>query len=186
MRSPACTACTDQKRRILRVQSSRLIFTGGFRSWPPATCRFSIGGCFDHHGKGNGYYKIGVSKKWKKKWNLLVSLIDLIVMNAIILFRDGLWLCQACKRGRRPTERNFRQDPHSYPQTHICSALYSDHDDTHTHTHTHLTKSQGAVEPRRPPMTDVVTETTFRLDQRKHFQKSKHNLSPRVSWWSSP
>ena len=31
-------------------------------------------------------------------------------------------------------------------------------------------------ELHRPPMTDVGTETTFRLDQRKHFQKSKHLL----------
>ena len=33
------------------------------------------------------------------------------------------------------------------------------------------TRSLVAVEPRRPPMTDVGTETTFRLDQHKHFQK---------------
>ena len=35
-------------------------------------------------------------------------------------------------------------------------------------------------EPRRPPMTDVGTESTFRLDQRKHFQKSKHLLMSEV------
>ena len=28
-------------------------YTGGFRSWPPATCRFSTRRSFDHHGKGN-------------------------------------------------------------------------------------------------------------------------------------
>ena len=33
-----------------------------------------------------------------------------------------------------------------------------------------------------PPMTDVGTETAFRLDQRKHFQKSKHLLRSEVSW----
>ena len=32
-----------------------------------------------------------------------------------------------------------------------------------------------------PPMTDVGTETAFRLDQRKHFQKSKHPLRSEVS-----
>ena len=34
-------------------QSSRRNFTGGFRSWLPATCRFSTRRSFDHHGKGN-------------------------------------------------------------------------------------------------------------------------------------
>ena len=34
----------------------------------------------------------------------------------------------------------------------------------------------------RPPMTDIGTETAFRLDQRKHFQKSKHPLRSEVSW----
>ena len=33
----------------------------------------------------------------------------------------------------------------------------------------------------RPPMTDVGTETAFRLDQRKHFRKSKHLLRSEVS-----
>ena len=37
-------------------------------------------------------------------------------------------------------------------------------------------------DPRRPLMTDVGTETTFRLDQRKHFQKSKHLLRSEISW----
>ena len=35
----------------------------------------------------------------------------------------------------------------------------------------HPTRLLVAVEPRRPPVTDVGTETTFRLDQRKRFQK---------------
>ena len=33
----------------------------------------------------------------------------------------------------------------------------------------------------RPPMTDVGTETAFRLDERKHFRKSKHLLRSEVS-----
>ena len=33
----------------------------------------------------------------------------------------------------------------------------------------------------RPPLTDVGTETAFRLDQRKHFRKSKHLLRSEVS-----
>ena len=46
------------------------------------------------------------------------------------------------------------------------------------------TRSLVAVEPRRPPtcMTDVGTETAFRLDQRKHFRKSKHLLRSEVNW----
>ena len=43
------------------------------------------------------------------------------------------------------------------------------------------TRSLVAVEPRRPPMTDVGTETAFRLDQRKHFRKSKHLLRSEVN-----
>ena len=39
-----------------------------------------------------------------------------------------------------------------------------------------------AVEPRRPPMTNVGTETAFRHDNCKHFQKSKHILGSEVSW----
>ena len=42
-------------------------------------------------------------------------------------------------------------------------------------------RSLVAVEPRRPPMTDVGTETAFRLDQRKHFRKSKHLLRSEVN-----
>ena len=44
-----------------------------------------------------------------------------------------------------------------------------------------LTRSLVAVEPRRPPMTDAGTETAFRLDQRKHFRKSKHLLRSEVN-----
>ena len=44
------------------------------------------------------------------------------------------------------------------------------------------TRSLVAVEPRRPPMTDVGTETAFRPDQRKHFRKSKHLLRSEVNW----
>ena len=35
--------------------------------------------------------------------------------------------------------------------------------------------------PQASYMTDVGTETAFRLDQRKHFQKSKHLLRSEVS-----
>ena len=39
-----------------------------------------------------------------------------------------------------------------------------------------------AVEPRRPPLTNLGTETAFRHDHCKHFQKSKHLLGSEVSW----
>ena len=39
-----------------------------------------------------------------------------------------------------------------------------------------------ALEPHRPPMTNVGTETAFRHDHCKHFQKSKHLLLSEVSW----
>ena len=38
-----------------------------------------------------------------------------------------------------------------------------------------------AVEPRRPPLTNVSIATAFRQDHCKHFQKSKHLLGSEVS-----
>ena len=57
------------------------------------------------------------------------------------------------------------------------SAPHSDQRDIRIH----LTRLLVAAEPRRPPMTDVGTETAFRLDQRKHFRKSKHLLRSEVN-----
>ena len=73
-------------------------------------------------------------------------------------------------------ERNFRQDPHSasYPKGDICSAPYSDHDDTHIH----LTRSLVTVEPRRPPKTNVDSETAFTHDHCK-----TRVLRSEVSWY---
>ena len=51
----------------------------------------------------------------------------------------------------------------------------------HTYIHTHTHKIANRYGAPRPPMTDVGTETAFRLDQRKHFQKSKHPLRSEVS-----
>ena len=61
-------------------------------------------------------------------------------------------------------ERSFRQEAHSYPQADICSVRPYDHDDTH------LTRWLVAVAPR-PPMTDVDTETAFRLEKAQAFPK---------------
>ena len=67
-------------------QSSRRKDTGGFRSWPTATCRFSTRRSFDHHGKENSN---SVKKCFEneKKWNLFVSLIDLIVIKTLSTVR---------------------------------------------------------------------------------------------------
>ena len=67
--------------------------------------------------------------------------------------------------------------PHTHTHTHT-------HTYTHTHIHTYTYKIAGRCGAPRPPMTDVGlrTETAFRLDQRKHFRKSKHLLRSEVSW----
>ena len=54
--------------------------------------------------------------------------------------------------------------------------LYSYQRDIHTRNK--IANRSGAP---RPPMIDVGTETAFRLDQRKHFRKSKHLLRSEVS-----
>ena len=109
-------------------------YTGGFRSWPPAICKFSTRRSFDHHGKGNGnFVQRRVSKNEKRSRISHWSESD---ENAKWP-RDCLWvwLCLACKRSFtcRPMWRNLRQEAHSYPQVDVCSAPHSDHDDTHTH-----------------------------------------------------
>ena len=52
----------------------------------------------------------------------------------------------------------------------------------HSCTCRHPNKIASGCRAPRPPMTDVGTETAFRLDQRKHFRKSKHLLRSEVSW----
>ena len=46
---------------------------------------------------------------------------------------------------------------------------------------TYIQQDRWSLWNPMPPMTDVGTETAFRLDQRKHFQKSKHPLRSEVS-----
>ena len=81
-------------------------YTGGFRSWPPTTCKFSTRRSFDHHGKGNGNF---VHKKSFEKWKKVVSLVDLKVMKTR---NDCEIACDCVQR----------------------SAPHSGHDDTHTYT----------------------------------------------------
>ena len=52
--------------------------------------------------------------------------------------------------------------PTSAQPVHMC------HDDTHTHTPNKMAGRHGAP---RPPMTDVGTETAFRLEKAQAFPK---------------
>ena len=56
------------------------------------------------------------------------------------------------------------------------SAPHSDQRDIHISN-----KIASRCEAPRHPVTDVGTETAFRLDQRKHFRKSKHPLRSEIS-----
>ena len=67
--------------------------------------------------------------------------------------------------------------PSEFPQEHpVCTDLLCRWGEAMS------TRTLVAVEPRRLLMTDVGTETAFRLDQRKQFQKSKHLLRSKVNW----
>ena len=57
-------------RAELRPEHSRN--TGGFRSWSPATCRFSTRRSFDRHGKGK--VKRDFGKKKKKSSDVIESM----------------------------------------------------------------------------------------------------------------
>ena len=65
----------------------------------------------------------------KKKWNLFVSLIDLMVMKTLLTAR----LPVTGKRANVAVDirKEIFARTHSYPQADFCSAPYSDHDGTH-------------------------------------------------------
>ena len=67
--------------------------------------------------------------------------------------------------GSNPVEGNGHFFP-SYRQLYLSSFF-----DTHTHTHTHTYKMAGRRGAPRPPMTDVGTETAFRLEKAQAFPK---------------
>ena len=130
---------------------------------------------FDHHGKGNGNF---VQKKSFEKWKKVAPLLDL---KRIKTRNDCEIACDCVKRANVVL------------QVGLCKEIFArKHTATHKPTSAQplivttmtRTRSLGAVEPRRPPMhmTDVGTGTAFRLDQRKHFRKSKHLLRSEVSW----
>ena len=152
--------------------------TGGFRSWPPATCKLSTRRSFDHHGKGSGNF---VQKKSFEKWKKVVSLIDPKVMKTrndqempvtVSSVRTWFYMQAYVKKSsagstQLPTSRHLLS-PLQWPRWHTSNKIAS------------------RVEPRRPPRTDVNIETIFRLDQLKHFQNisktSNHLLRSEVSW----
>ena len=65
----------------------------------------------------------------KKKWNLFVSLINLIYENTI----DCEIACDCVKPANMVVGlwKEIFARTHSYPQADMCSAPYSNHDDTH-------------------------------------------------------
>ena len=145
----------DPKRNHFRGQSSRRAlfghtgcwltgkcsqiscrnYTGGFRSWPPAICKFSTRRSFDHHGKGNGNF---VQKKSFEKWEKVVSLIDLKVMKT----RNDCEIACECDCVKRANvvlhvglcEEIFARKhtaTHKPTSAQPLSAPHSGHDDTH-------------------------------------------------------
>ena len=72
-----------------------------------------------------------VSKKWKKKWNLFVSISHWSDSDENAIHCE---IARDCvKRANVGLGRKkFRQEAHSYPQANICSASYGDHNDKHT------------------------------------------------------
>ena len=145
--------------------------TGGFRSWPPATCKFSTRRSFDHHCKWNGNFvqKKRVSKNEKKSY-LSLHAIDLKVTKARY---DCEIACDCVKRAKVVLHVALCKElfARRHTATHKPTSAHPLIVTTMTHIHT-SNKSGCRGGARRPTMTDVGTETAFSLDQRKYFQKN--------------
>ena len=63
-------------------QSSCRNDTGGFRSWPPATCRFSSRRSFDHHSKGT------VELEWPCGWEYKQALSCLVASSGRLRIKE--------------------------------------------------------------------------------------------------
>ena len=129
---------------------------------PPPAC-LSTRRSFDHHGKGNGNFVYKWVSKNEKK---VVSLLDLKERNDCEIACDCVKRANVVLQVRLCKEIFARKHtathkPTSAQPTHMC------HDDTHTHTYK-LADRHGAP---RPPMTDVGTETAFRLEKAQAFPK---------------
>ena len=131
---------------------------------------------FDHHGKGNGNFVSWVSKNEKKSYLSLIwkrwkremtARLPVTVSSVQTWFYMTFVKKSSPGSTQLPTSRHLLSPP-TVPRW-------------HTYTHTHTYKIAGRLEPRRPPMKDEGTETAFRLDQCKHFRKSKHLLRSEVN-----
>ena len=116
-------------------------------------------------------YKKRVSKNEKK----VVSLLDLKEMKAR---KDCEIACDCVKRANvvlhvRLCKEIFARKHTATHKPTSAQPPHSDLDDTHTHTytHTHIYKMAGRHGAPRPPMTDVGTETAFRLEKAQAFPK---------------
>ena len=116
-------------------------------------------------------YKKRVSKNEKK----VVSLLDLKEMKAR---NDCEISCDCVKRANvvlhvRLCKEIFARKHTATHKPTSAQPPHSDLDDTHTHTytHTHIYKMAGRRGAPRPPMTDVGTETAFRLEKAQAFPK---------------
>ena len=122
-------------------------------------------------------------KKEFRKMKKVVSLLDVKEMKTR---NDCENACDCVKRANVVLHVGLCEEIFAgkHTATHNCkptsaqplSAPHSDQRDIHTSNK--IASRYGAP---RPPMTDVGTETTFRLDQRKHFRKSKLLLRSEVS-----
>ena len=123
---------------------------------------------FDHHGKGNGNFvskrvsenekKSYLSLIWKRWKREMTARLPVTVKRANVVLHVDL-----CKEifARKHTATH---KPTSAQPTH-CATM------THTHTHTYTYKMAGRRGAPRPPMTDVGTETAFRLEKAQAFPK---------------
>ena len=107
-------------------QSSRRNYTGGFRSWPPATCTFSTRRSLV---KETIILYKRVSKKWKKVKLGRISHWSDNDENAT----DCEIACDCVKRANVVVGlwKEIFARTHRYPEADICSAPFNDHDDTH-------------------------------------------------------
>ena len=149
------------------------------KCWSIAKCGFSMkfSKSFDHHGKT----KNEIVKKLVSKNENLNILRDLWgnLMTCYQLRMRG-WLCESCKRKVGKDSMNE------------CSPGARSQACPHKSTlrvpvycagkvRGRVTRALVVVEPHTPPMINVGTETAFRHDHCKHFQKSKH-LSSYIGW----
>ena len=122
-----------------QMQSASRNFTGGFRSWLPATCKVRDQEIFDHHGKGNGnFVKKRASKNEKKSY---LSLIwkrwkrEMTARLPVTVSSLQTWFLHValCKEIFARKHTATHKPTSAQPPPPIVTTM------THTHTHTHTT-----------------------------------------------